>query len=134
MKNPFGYFQIRHKLFAIFILSNILLIVSMWQVFQWSFDRGFVSYATERDKDFLEQMSNRSANLFIYYNDWYFLIIESRQDRNWQQAKLENLRDLVRKAIETKKIVTVEIENLKQLNQVIGLKFKRILCNCFAKT
>ena len=39
----------------------------------------------------------------------------------------ENLRDLVRKAIKTKKIVTVEIENLKQLNKVIGLKFKRIL-------
>ena len=39
----------------------------------------------------------------------------------------ENLRDLVRKAIKTKKIVTVEIENLKQLNQVLGLKFKRIL-------
>ena len=39
----------------------------------------------------------------------------------------ENLRDLVRKAIKTKKIVTVEIENLKQLNQVMGLKFKRIL-------
>ena len=39
----------------------------------------------------------------------------------------ENLRDLVRKAIKTKKIVTVEIENLKQLNQIIGLKFKRIL-------
>ena len=39
----------------------------------------------------------------------------------------ENLRDLVKKAIKTKKIVTVEIENLKQLNQVIGLKFKRIL-------
>jgi len=39
----------------------------------------------------------------------------------------ENLRDLVRKAIKTKKIVTVEIENLKQFNQVLGLKFKRIL-------
>jgi len=39
----------------------------------------------------------------------------------------ENLRDLVRKAIKTKKIVTVEIENLKQLNLVLGLKFKRIL-------
>ncbi len=39
----------------------------------------------------------------------------------------ENLRDLVKKAIKTKKIVTVEIENLKQLNQVLGLKFKRIL-------
>jgi len=39
----------------------------------------------------------------------------------------ENLRDLVKKVIKTKKIVTVEIENLKQLNQVLGLKFKRIL-------
>jgi nicotinate-nucleotide pyrophosphorylase (carboxylating) len=39
----------------------------------------------------------------------------------------EKLRDLVKKAIKTKKIVTVEIENFKQLNQVLGLKFKRIL-------
>ena len=38
-----------------------------------------------------------------------------------------SLRDLVGKAIKTKKIVTVEIENINQLNQVIGLKFKRIL-------
>ena len=38
-----------------------------------------------------------------------------------------NLRDLVKKAIKTKKIVTVEIENINQLKQVMGLKFKRIL-------
>ena len=87
--------KIRHKLFAVFVLSNILLIVSMWQVFQWSFDRGFVSYATERDRDFLEQMANRTANLYIYYDDWYFLVQESRMEREWYQAKLENLRDLV---------------------------------------
>ena len=39
----------------------------------------------------------------------------------------DNLKDLIYKAIKTKKNVTVEIENLKQLNQVLGLKFKRIL-------
>ena len=39
----------------------------------------------------------------------------------------ESLKNLVKKAIKSKKIVTVEIENLKQLNQVLGLKFKRIL-------
>ena len=39
----------------------------------------------------------------------------------------DNLKNLVKKAIKTKKIVTVEIENLKQLNQILGLKFKRIL-------
>ena len=38
-----------------------------------------------------------------------------------------NLRDLVKKAIKTKKIVTVEIESINQLKQIIGLKFKRIL-------
>ena len=38
-----------------------------------------------------------------------------------------NLRDLVKKAIKTKKIITVEIENINQLKQVMGLKFKRIL-------
>ncbi|MCB5160669.1 ATP-binding protein [Marinomonas algarum] len=87
--------KIRHKLFAVFVLSNILLIVSMWQVFQWSFDKGFVSYATERDRDFLEQMANRTANLYIYYDDWYFLVQESRMEHEWHQAKLENIRDLV---------------------------------------
>jgi len=38
-----------------------------------------------------------------------------------------SLRELVKKAVKTKKIVTVEIENINQLKQVIGLKFKRIL-------
>lgn len=87
--------QIRHKLFVVFVLSNILLIVSMWQVFQWSFDRGFVTYATERDRDFLQQMASRTANLYIYYDDWYFLVQESRLEKEWQMAKLENIRDLI---------------------------------------
>ena len=38
-----------------------------------------------------------------------------------------NLRELVKKAIRTKKIITVEIENINQLKQIIGLKFRRIL-------
>ncbi|SBS31445.1 Signal transduction histidine-protein kinase BaeS [Marinomonas spartinae] len=87
--------KIRHKLFVVFVLSNILVIVSMWQVFQWSFDKGFVSYATARDRDFLEQMANRTANLYAYYNDWYFLVQESRMEKKWNQTRLENLRDLI---------------------------------------
>ena len=39
----------------------------------------------------------------------------------------ESLKNFVKKTIKTKKIVTVEVENIKQLNQVLGLKFKRIL-------
>jgi nicotinate-nucleotide pyrophosphorylase (carboxylating) len=42
-------------------------------------------------------------------------------------SAVDSLKSLVKKAIKTKKIVTVEIENQKQLKQVLGLKFKRIL-------
>ena len=38
-----------------------------------------------------------------------------------------NIKSLISKAIKTKKIVTVEIENLNQLNQILGLRFRRIL-------
>ena len=37
------------------------------------------------------------------------------------------LRKLIIKALKTKKVVTVEIENIEQLKQVLGLNFKRIL-------
>ena len=39
----------------------------------------------------------------------------------------DNLKELVKKAIKTKKIITVEVENINQLKQILGLKFKRIL-------
>ena len=39
----------------------------------------------------------------------------------------KNLSGMIKKAIKTKKIITVEIENINQLKQVLGLKFKRIL-------
>jgi len=39
----------------------------------------------------------------------------------------DNLRELVKKAIKTNKVVTVEIENIKQLKSIIDLKFKRVL-------
>ncbi|MCV2402364.1 ATP-binding protein [Marinomonas sp. C2222] len=92
---PLKGLKIRHKLFAVFVLSNVLLIVSMWQVFQWSFDRGFASYATERDRDFLQQMANRTANRYFLFNDWSVLIKESQQEKKWYKAKLDNLQDLI---------------------------------------
>jgi len=42
-------------------------------------------------------------------------------------ASDRDIKKLINKAIKTKKIVTVEVENISQLKQVFGLKFKRIL-------
>ena len=60
------------------------------------------------------------------YNHRYNLSDEILIKDNHISAS-NGLRELVKKAIKTKKIVTVEIENINQLKQVIGLKFKRIL-------
>ena len=38
-----------------------------------------------------------------------------------------SLKNLLNKAIKTRKIITVEIENLNQLKKILGFKFKRIL-------
>ena len=60
------------------------------------------------------------------YNHRYNLSDEILIKDNHISAS-NDLRKLIKKAIKTKKIVTVEIENINQLKQVIGLKFKRIL-------
>ena len=60
------------------------------------------------------------------YNHRYNLSDEILIKDNHISAS-NNIRELVKKAIKTKKTVTVEIENINQLQQVIGLKFKRIL-------
>jgi len=39
----------------------------------------------------------------------------------------KNLIKLIKKALKKKKIITVEVDNIKQLKSILGLKFKRIL-------
>ena len=60
------------------------------------------------------------------YNHRYNLSDEILIKDNHISAS-KSLRGLIKKAIKTKKIITVEIENINQLKQVLGLKFKRIL-------
>jgi nicotinate-nucleotide pyrophosphorylase (carboxylating) len=60
------------------------------------------------------------------YNHRYNLSDEILIKDNHISAS-KSLSGLIKKAIKTKKIITVEIENINQLEQVLGLKFKRIL-------
>ena len=60
------------------------------------------------------------------YNHRYNLSDEILIKDNHISAE-NNLKKLIKKAIKTKKVITVEIENAKQLNKVLGIKFKRIL-------
>ena len=60
------------------------------------------------------------------YNHRYNLSDEILIKDNHISAS-DDLRELVKKAVKTKKLVTVEVENISQLKQVMGLKFKRIL-------
>ena len=60
------------------------------------------------------------------YNHRYNLSDEILIKDNHISAS-KSLSGLIKKAIKTKKTITVEIENINQLKQVLGLKFKRIL-------
>ena len=60
------------------------------------------------------------------YNHRYNLSDEVLIKENHFKSET-SLRNIIKKSLKTKKKVTVEIENLRQLNNVLDLKFKRIL-------
>tara|TARA_Y100001970_G_scaffold73630_1_gene93441 strand:+ start:1048 stop:1878 length:831 start_codon:yes stop_codon:yes gene_type:complete len=60
------------------------------------------------------------------YNHRYNLSDEVLIKENHFKSE-SSLRNIIKKSLKTKKKVTVEIENLKQLNSVLDLKFNRIL-------
>ena len=60
------------------------------------------------------------------YNHRYNLSDEVLIKENHFKSET-SLRSIIKKSLKTKKKVTVEIENLSQLNSVLGLKFNRIL-------
>ena len=60
------------------------------------------------------------------YNHRYNLSDEVLIKENHINSEI-SLRNLVKKSLKTKKVVTVEIENIDQLHKVLGLKFRRIL-------
>ena len=60
------------------------------------------------------------------YNHRYNLSDEVLIKENHFKSET-SLRNIIKKSLKSKKKVTVEIENLRQLNNVLGLKFNRIL-------
>ena len=60
------------------------------------------------------------------YNHRYNLSDEVLIKENHFKSET-SLRNIIKKSLKTKKKVTVEIENLRQLNNVLGIKFNRIL-------
>ena len=83
-------------------------------------------YGTRKTTPNLRTLEKYSVKKGGGYNHRYNLSDEILIKENHLSA-YKDLRGLVKKAIKTKKLVTVEIENINQLNQIMGLKFKRIL-------
>ena len=60
------------------------------------------------------------------FNHRYNLSDEIMIKDNHINAEID-IENFINKAIKTKKTITVEVENIKQLRRVLGLRFKRIL-------
>ena len=83
-------------------------------------------YCTRKTTPNLRTLEKYSVKKGGGHNHRYNLSDEILIKENHISAS-NNLRELVIKAIKTNKVVTVEIENIKQLKSIIDLKFKRVL-------
>ena len=80
-------FSLRNKLFLAFLLSSALLAVSMLALFQWSFDRGFLSYIQRVDQKRLDVIGSTLEQRLAQAPDWQSLL---------QPGMAEQLMDGVR--------------------------------------
>jgi len=83
-------------------------------------------YCTRKTTPNLRALEKYSVKKGGGYNHRYNLSDEILIKENHISAS-NNLRELVKKAIKTNKLVTVEIENINQLKSIIDLNFKRVL-------
>ena len=65
--------KIHHKLFLIFFVASLLLVISLVTVVQWSLDKGMVDYVNTRELITLQPMVEELAEQYQYEGSWYFL-------------------------------------------------------------
>ena len=65
--------KIKHKLFFTLLLTSIVVSSGMFLFMQWSFDRGFLNYVNNQEKQELEQLSERLVTAYSREGGWDFL-------------------------------------------------------------
>ena len=80
-------FSLRNKLFLAFLLTSALLAASMLALFQWSFNRGFLSYIQQVDQKRLDAIGTTLEQRLEEAQDWQILLRPGAVERLTEDAR-----------------------------------------------
>ncbi len=76
------FISIRHKLFATLLAAVVTVVVGMFFLIHWSFDRGFLNYVNIVESKRLDSLATHLQEAYTDQGDWLFL---QRNHRLWRQ-------------------------------------------------
>lgn len=85
--------RIQSKLFLTLLAATAAVVLCMFLVMRWSFDRGFLRYVHTLDQDRLDALAGRLEEAYAAEGSWRFLAEDPRQ---WHELLLASLADRLR--------------------------------------
>jgi two-component system sensor histidine kinase BaeS len=85
--------RIQYKLFLTMLAATAAVVLCMFLVMRWSFDRGFLRYVHALDQDRLDTLTGRLEEAYAAEGSWRFLVDDPRR---WHQLLLSSLADRLR--------------------------------------
>ncbi|MBU2710295.1 ATP-binding protein [Zooshikella harenae] len=87
--NPSTIFlSIRWKLYILVVIATCLVALMMLGLIQWNFDRGFLKYINQQDKNQLEQIIPELTRYYQQSNSWQPLV---DQPQHWAELLIKAL-------------------------------------------
>jgi two-component system sensor histidine kinase BaeS len=85
--------RIQYKLFLTMLAAAAAVVLCMFLVMRWSFDRGFLRYVHALDQDRLDSLAGRLEEAYAAEGSWRFL---KDDPGRWHQLLLASLADRLR--------------------------------------
>ncbi|MCP4414739.1 MAG: HAMP domain-containing protein [Gammaproteobacteria bacterium] len=80
--------NIKYKLFLVITIACTVVVIGMFIVMQWSFDRGFLKYVNKTELSMFDTFHSAVTEEFLEYGDWDFVLDDPRQ---WHELIREAL-------------------------------------------
>ena len=87
--------RIQYKLFLAMLAAVAAVVLCMFLIMRWSFDRGFLRYVYTLDQDRLDAVAGRLEEAYAAEGSWRFL---ADDPAGWRQLLLLSLADRLREA------------------------------------
>jgi two-component system sensor histidine kinase BaeS len=85
--------RIQYKLFLAMLAATAAVVLCMFLVVRWSFDRGFLRFVHALDQDRLDTLAGRLEEAYAAEGSWRFVVDDPQR---WQRLLLASLADRLR--------------------------------------